>query len=60
MRQEKLTARDAELIDLASSTTYRDSIERFITEAETDTARAILTEMLNNCETEWEEPSRRW
>lgn len=60
MRKEKLTGRDAELIDLASSTGYRDSIASYIAEAETSYAKEILAEMMNNCEAEWEEPSRRW
>lgn len=60
MSKEKLTAKDEELIDLAQSTAYRDTIEKYIEEAETDYAESILRDILNDCETEWEEPSRRW
>lgn len=56
---EHLTENDRELIDLAQSTTYPDTIQRHIDKADTERAKVILIELMNDCETEWEEPSRR-
>lgn len=57
-----LTQHDEELIDLAYSTTYRDTIQQCIEEAETQCAREILTNILNDNDAEWDDeyPSRRW
>lgn len=50
-----MTDHDLELIDLASSTTYRNTILEFIKEADTEECRRILTEILDNPDTTWEE-----
>lgn len=50
-----LTANDEELIDLASSTTYRSSIRKYITMADTPKAKKILKDILNSTDVEWED-----
>lgn len=50
-----LTANDEELIDLASSTTYRSSIRKYIAMADTPKAKKILKDILNSEDVEWED-----
>lgn len=50
-----LTANDEELIDLATSTTYRSSIRQYITMADTPKAKKILKDILNSTDIEWED-----
>lgn len=55
-----LTDNDLELIDIAQSTTYQDTIWQCIQKADSEEARRILTGILEDLETEFEKPSRRW
>lgn len=60
-QKETLTQKDKELIDLAQSTTYTDTIEQCIEDADTELAKRILTNILNTSDTEWDDewPRRR-
>lgn len=49
-----MTEKDYELIDLAMSTTYRDSIYSYIDQADTEECRNILREILEDGENFWE------
>lgn len=53
--KEQLTANDEELIELASSTTYRSSIRQYIREADTERCREILTRIMNEVDIDWED-----
>lgn len=55
MNNEKLTANDEELIEMAYSTTYRSEIRKYIADADTNTAKEILRSMLNNNDVDWED-----
>ena len=55
MEEEKLTAHDGELIELAYSTTYRSSIRAMIQEADTEQCRIILRDIMNDADVEWED-----
>ena len=50
-----MTENDLELIELAQSTSYRDSIDQFREEADTNECRDILWSILNDPEIIWEE-----
>lgn len=64
MTKEIITKHDERLIDLAESTTYPDTIAGYIEEAETETAREILRDILYQMQEdglcEDDEPRRRW
>ena len=55
MENEKLTANDEELIELAYSTTYRSSIRDMIAEADTERCRVILRCIMNDADVAWED-----
>lgn len=50
-----MTDNDLELIELASSTSYRDTIYKYIEEADTDECRDILRSILENPDIIWEQ-----
>lgn len=54
IRSNGLSINDEELIDLASSTTYKNSIEEYIKIADTDKAKKILRNILNDPDIKWE------
>lgn len=50
-----MTEKDYELIDLAMSTTYRDTIESYINQADTEECKEILRNIINDNITTFEE-----
>ena len=52
MKTETLTTKDKDLIEEAYSTTYRSTFERLIREADTDKARNIIRDIMNEVELE--------
>ena len=50
-----LTLFDEELIDLATSTTYKDSVRNYIKQADTSLAKKYLRDILLNDDIEWEQ-----
>ena len=52
MKKEKLTTKDEALIEEAYSTTYRSTFERLMREAESEKARNIIRNIMNDVELE--------
>ena len=50
--KETLTEKDKELIEEAYSTTYRSTFERLIREADTESARQIIRDIMTEVELE--------
>lgn len=55
MEEEKLTAHDGELMELAYSTTYRSSVRTMIQEADTERCRIILRGIMNDAGVDWKD-----